>query len=208
MKNSIILITLLCTSLSAIAENIYVTDSIKFTLKQSEDSKSKVIKMVSSGTRLTKVSENPATGYSLVRTKKGLEGYILTRHLSKKPISKWYLQQTQKELDSLQQKHNLISDELNQLKSGNTESNTDLAKLQKTANEATQLKFEKDQLQQRVSSVERELEQVKRDNQGYKDSEKQDMFLYGGLLSLFGVILGFLLPKLGWSRKQSSWDNF
>jgi SH3 domain protein len=69
------------------------------------------------------------------------------------------------------------------------------------------LKNERDQLQERVVNVERDLEQFKLENQSLKDSTKQDWFLYGGLLALFGVILGFVLPKLSWRRK-SSWDSF
>ena len=50
-------------------------------------------------------------------------------------------------------------------------------------------------------------ERFKLENQSLKDTASQDWFLYGGLLALIGVILGFILPKLGWRRKNS-WDSF
>jgi SH3 domain protein len=72
---------------------------------------------------------------------------------------------------------------------------------------SAQLRNERDELQERVVNVERDLQQYKLENQALKDTASQDWFLYGGLLSLFGVLLGFILPKLGWRRK-SSWDSY
>ena len=69
------------------------------------------------------------------------------------------------------------------------------------------MKNERDDFQERVVNAERDLQQFKLENQSLKDTASQDWFLYGGLLSLFGVILGFILPKLGWRRKNN-WDSF
>ena len=66
-----------------------------------------------------------------------------------------------------------------------------------------QLKNERDELQERVVNAERELQQLKLENQSLKDSSNQDWFLYGGILSFLSVLLGFILPKLGWRRKNS-----
>jgi SH3 domain protein len=57
-------------------------------------------------------------------------------------------------------------------------------------------------------TIERELQQYKRDNQALTDSSNQDWFLYGGGLALFGVLLGFILPKLSLRRRSSGWDSF
>jgi SH3 domain protein len=70
-----------------------------------------------------------------------------------------------------------------------------------------QLKNERDELQERFVSVERDLQQVKLENQALQDTANQDWFLYGGILALVGVILGFILPKLSWRRKNS-WDIY
>ena len=71
------------------------------------------------------------------------------------------------------------------------------------------MKQQRDQLQELVISNERELQQLKRENQALADSSNQNWFLYGGGLSLFGVLLGFILPKLSWRRRSSGWgDSF
>ena len=71
-----------------------------------------------------------------------------------------------------------------------------------------QLKQQRDQLQERVVNVERELQQIKRENQALQDTTNQDWFLYGGILSFIGIFLGLLLPKISWHRKTSNWDTF
>ena len=83
----------------------------------------------------------------------------------------------------------------------------ELNELKKTAASPFQLKNEHDELQERFVNVERDLQQFKLENQALKDTASQDWFLYGGVLSLVGVLLGFILPKLGWRRK-SSWDSY
>jgi len=214
--------TLLCISTAVDAKTVYVTDTMKYTLRSSESNRSKILKMLPSGTALTIVSENSGTGYSKVRTGTGTEGFILTRHVLNKPISKWYLNKANKKIQTLQHNFDLAKQELNQLKGNNNQAlssndsltkerdtlSTELNELRRTAANAVQLKHQRDQLQERVISVERELQQVKRENQTLEDSTNQDWFLYGGVLSLFGVILGFILPKLSWRRKTSIWDTF
>ncbi len=216
------LIALFLVSASASATTVYVTDDIKFTLRSTENSRAKILKMLSSGTPLTVIEVNEATGYTKVRTNSGIEGYILTRHTQSKPISRWYLDRTNAKLEELQKENGRLKQELQQIKGDNTQAignnqtlteerdqlSNELNELKQTAANAVQLKHQRDQLQERVISVERELQQIKRENQALEDSTNQDWFLYGGALSLFGVILGFILPKLSWRRKTSNWDTF
>jgi len=223
VKNILIsLLTLLCISTSVNAKTVYVTDSMKYTLRSSESNRSKILKMVPSGTALTVISESSTTHYSKVRTHSGVEGYILTRHTLNNPISRWYLKKAKVKLETLQQEFELTKQELVQLKGNNDEtlgSNQSLSKerdqlskelndLRITAANAVQLKHDRDQSRKKIISLSNELKEVSHENQMLKDSANQDWFLYGGILSLFGVILGFILPKLSWRRKTTNWDTF
>ena len=69
-----------------------------------------------------------------------------------------------------------------------------------------QIREERDFLLGRVVTNERELETLRRENDMLKNSNAQDWFLTGPGVLLLGLILGFLLPKLGW-RKKSSWQS-
>lgn len=215
---------ILCTLIPGLsqARTVYVTDHIKFTLRTTESNRSKIVKMLPSGTALTVLDDKRGSGYIKVRTRSGTEGFILNRHVSDKPISKFFLDKANQQLQQLQQENDLIKQELSSLKGENQSTltshqslaserdklSTELNQLKQTAANAVQLKHQRDQLQERVISVERELQQLKRENQAMIDSSNQDWFLYGGILSLCGVILGFILPKLGWRQKTRKWDTF
>jgi len=221
-KILITLIALLSINTPLSAKTVYVTDSMKYTLRSSESNRSKILKMIPSGTPLTIISENTNTHYSKVRTSSGTEGYILTRHTLNKPISSWYLKKANKKLEALLKESDLMKQELNQLKGNNNETlssnqslsqerdqlSTELNNLRQTAANAVQLKHDRDQSRKKIITLSNELKEVSHENQMLKDSANQDWFLYGGILSLFGVILGFILPKLSWRRKTSNWDTF
>ena len=160
---------------------------------------------------LTLLGENTENGYTYVRAENGAEGFILTRYLSSTPISRTQLEDANNKLAALQEENKRLKDSV-----GNGESaikerdnlSAELTEIQHTAANAIQLKQERDQLQERVISAERELEHLKRENQALTDNTNQDWFVYGGGLSLLGVLLGFLLPKLSWRRRSGGWDTF
>jgi SH3 domain protein len=85
--------------------------------------------------------------------------------------------------------------------------NRELSDLKKTAANAVQIKNERDGLQERVVNVERDLQQRKLENQALTDSANPDWFLYGGGLALAGVLLGFIIPKISWGRRNT-WGSF
>lgn len=193
------------------ARTVYVTDNIEIPLRSGESERSKIVKMLANGAPLTVLQENTENGYTYVQTNNGAEGFILTRYLSNEPISRTQLENASKKLEALQEENK----QLKAAQSANQEIgkerdklSNELTELQQTAANAIQLKQQRDQLQERVISVERELQQLKRENQALTDSSNQDWFLYGGGLSLFGVLLGFILPKLSWRRRSNGWDSF
>lgn len=206
---------------TARATTVYVTDNLNLSLRSEENSRSKVLKLLPTGTPLTVIKENSATGFAHVRLDDGTEGYIPIRNTIKELPSRFQLETVSKNLAALQSENATLKAELSTLRESITPGTSleqslaterdqlsrELNELKKASANIIELKNERDQLQERVVNVERDLEQIKLENQSLKDSTKQDWFLYGGLLSLFGVILGFVLPKLSWRRK-SSWDSY
>ena len=205
------MIVLLATCGLAQARTGYVTDSIDIPLRSGESERSKIVKMLPNGMALNLLGDNTENGYTYVQAANGAEGYILTRYISHEPISRSQLEAVTKKLDALQEENkSLKAAQANGQELGveRDRLSAELAELQQTAANAIQLKQQRDQLQERVITVERELQQLKRENQALADSTNQDWFLYGGGLSLFGVLLGFILPKISWRRRSSGWDTF
>lgn len=207
----------------ALAKSVYITDSMKFNLRSGEGSKYKLIKTLPSGTKLTLLGVNKATGYSKVKTSAGIIAYLPTRFTLDKPVSSWYLKKANQQLELLQVENKKIKATLADLQQNNSSAvssndsltkerdqlSTDLNDIRQTASNAIQLQRERNELQERVINVERELQQLKRAKQALEDSTSQDWFLYGGILSFLGILFGLLIPKISWHRKsQGNWDTF
>ena len=213
---------LLVTLSSAQADTVYVTDNLNLSLRSEENNTSKVIKLLATGTPLTILEENKSTGFVRVRLHDGTEGYMPVRNTMKEPLSRSQLDVATKNLTAMQSENATLKAELNTIKESITPGSTleqslarerdllsrELSELKKTAASTVELKSQRDELQERVVNVERELQQFKLENQALQDTANQDWFLYGGILALIGVILGFILPKLSWRRSRSSWDSY
>ncbi len=223
MKYFFYLVLTLLSCNSAFAKTVYVIDSMKFTLRSGESNSHKIVKMLPSGSKLTLLDTNKTTKYSKVKTAAGVVGYLPSRFTQEKPISSWYLKKANEKLGLLQSENEQIKLSLAELQKNNsssTSSNTNLTKerdqlstelndLRQTASNAIQLKRQRNELQERVVNVERELQQLKREKQALEDSTSQDWFLYGGILSFLGIFFGLLIPKISWQRKShGNWDTF
>lgn len=205
------ILMILALSNVAHAKTAYVTDSVEIPLRSGDSERSKIVKMLPNGMPLTILNDSNENGYTYVEAANGAEGFILNRYMSGEPSARNQLEAAIKKLDALQEENKQLksTQATNQdIGKERDKLGAELAELQQTAANAIQLKQQRDQLQERVVSVERELQQLKRENQALTDSSNQDWFLYGGALSLFGVLLGFILPKLSWRRRSSGWDTF
>jgi len=212
---------LILTFGSAQAETVYVADDQNLSLRDSANINGKVLKSLPTGTPLTLIDKQTKGEFIHVRLIDGTEGYLKSRYTKKQPPALDPKDTASKTIAQLQSDNAALRTELNALKESLTPGSSlekslaterdqlarELNELKKTAASSFQLKNERDELQERVVNVERDLQQFKLENQVLKDAASQDWFLYGGILSLAGVLLGFILPKLGWHRK-SSWDSF
>jgi SH3 domain protein len=180
-----------------------------------------VLKLLPTGTPLTVTEKQNKSEFIHVRLIDGTEGYIKSRYTKKQPPAIDPKDTASKNLALLQSDNAALRTELNTLKESLTPDSSlekslamerdqlarELNDLKKTAANAFQIKNERDELQERVVNVERDLQQFKLENQALKDTASQDWFLYGGILALAGVLFGFILPKLSWRRKNS-WNSF
>jgi SH3 domain protein len=202
---------------AAQAETVYVADDLNLSLRDAASSHGKILKSLATGTPLTVIDKQPKAEFIRVRLIDGTEGFIKSRYTKKQAPAIDAKDSSDKTLaDNAALRAQLaalkesIAPDSSLEKSLTTERDKlarELSDLKKTAANALQIKNERDELQERVVNIERDLQQYKLENQALKDTASQDWFLYGGLLALVGVLLGFILPKLGWRRKNS-WDSY
>ncbi len=219
--NRFVILTLLLAWGTAAAETRYVTDKFKVTMRSGESASHKIVRMLSSGTALEVLGENSETGYSRVRTGNGTTGYILTRQLMQQPSARERLAQAEVRLRELQEEPGKLSAKLAKLQEEHQALNTAHKKLQgtrreldrelktvrRTAANAIRISNEREELRKSVTTLTRELEDIKQENRDLHNQTAQNWFMIGAGVIILGIILGLLLPHLRFQRRKSSWGS-
>ena len=211
---------LLCISLSAQAETRFVTDELEVDLRSGTSTQHRILRMLPSGTSLEILSEDENSGYTKVRTATGVEGWILTRFLSRTPSARARLADTEKklaelEIQSRQRMAKLsdrdkeflnISEELSRVKDENLKLSKQLADIQRTASSALAIDAENKDIKNKLMQMERDQETLRQENQALRDRTARDWFMIGAGVVIAGIIIGLILPRIR-IRKRSSWDS-
>lgn len=86
------------TASSALAETVYVDDTLYAPIRSGEGTQYRILHSgVRSGTPLELI-ERSESGYSRVRTPDGIEGWMITRYLTETPIARERLESTNRQL--------------------------------------------------------------------------------------------------------------
>lgn len=224
MKKILLSALLLASSVAISAPNdiVYIADDYNLTLWSTANYTGK-IQILPTGSPLTIIGEHPTSnGLIKVKTIDGTEGFIKYKYVKKEAPEHDRDDISSKNIAALQGQVSKLEGELKAAKAVVTPGTTleqslaterdklsrELIELKKISGGAVQIKTERDELQERYVAVERDLQQIKLENQALQDTANQDWFLYGGMLALVGVLLGFILPKLSWKRSRGGWDTY
>ena len=112
------------------AENMYVTDSLKLTLRSGPSTGHKILAVVESG-QSVEVPE-PGSDWSLVRLQNGKEGYVLTRYLTPEATHNIRLERLQQKHNVLMQQSATLLEENTRLKAENKKVRAALANSERT----------------------------------------------------------------------------
>ena len=212
---------LLLFAVLAQAETVrYVSDALEVPLRRGASTRHKIIRMLPSGTAVEILQIDKANGYSLVRTQEGPQGWILSRYLMDTPSAHERLIEAQQTLEPLKIENAKLKEQLNTL--GTQESNTtvnyqqlqeknqllsqELAQIRKTAANAITIDEQNKDLQEQVVGLERELQLLQQENQSLADNSDKNWFLVGSGVLLFGMILGLVIPRLRF-QKRNRWGD-
>jgi len=218
MKMRFWLVLTLLTPLTALAATKYVSDDLVITLRTGQGNQYQIIKTLKAGTLLT-VLDQTDTGYTHVRTSDGTEGWVRTQYLSDTPTAAIVLEKTQAKLAKLQDKYAETQQELSALRkdkaqldsqysklvNDNKSTSEQLDKLAKVAAHPKQLADENADLRQKYAKISDQYQLLKQENQVLNDRSKRNWFLAGALVVIIGIVIGLLIPKLRFRRKDS-WD--
>ena len=220
MKNILLFISTLMFSLGAAAvEKRYVADTLWLQLRSGPSSEYRILKALQSGEHLIFIEEDEATGYTRVKTTKGLEGWVLTRFLLNEPIAKEKLILANREMDKLKaelstlksQKEEL-SAQVENLKSDRSGLSRSQDKLEKElkrittiSSNALALDEKSKKLTQRNQELEIQVEALTAENAQLRDDRQQTYLIYGGGLVIIGIFAGLVLPSLRGGKRSGGW---
>jgi SH3 domain protein len=224
VKNSLAVLIFLILGLGGItahAATAYVTDEFKITLRSGESATHRILRMVPTGERLDVLATNAASGYSKVRTPTGQEGFVLTRQLVNQPVARDRLAAAEAEVNALKaapgelrgrltqliEDHGKLQQEHETLKRAKTQVDQEFAALQRTASNSVRIANERNELRRQVTSMTREVEDIKQQNRELDNKTAQNWFLIGGGVVVGGIILGLILPHLRVRRRKNDWGS-
>ena len=196
------LLALVLTSTAVTAEVRYVVDPLIITMRSGQSTQHQILRTWPSNTPL----EILETGeqYSKARGPDGTEGWVLNQYITAKPTSKLLLEAAEKKLAKVEAENARFKTELTELKNKEGTLSADHQKLssenKKQTEELTHLR--------RVAAkpLQLENENQRQENQMLGDSSDRDWFLNGAGVTILGIIIGLVAPRLK-MRKKSSWGS-
>ncbi|MBK8973058.1 MAG: TIGR04211 family SH3 domain-containing protein [Hahellaceae bacterium] len=219
MLRLILSLWVLVYSSAALAETQYIDDTLFAPLRSGKSNEYRIIhRGLKSGTSVEVLETDDESGYTLVRTPGGMEGWLLTQYLSKEPIAKiklekltaeanqlrTQLQQLKTENTELKTQHQNLTNELSGKLSHLTTTQEELAHIKQVSENALQLDSKNRELRETNETLKNEVEVLTSENLRLKDRNDQDTMLLGAGLVFAGVLIAVIVPMFK-REKKSSW---
>ncbi|MFW5825072.1 MAG: TIGR04211 family SH3 domain-containing protein [Marinobacter sp.] len=214
------LVLLMMASGLAHARTVYIDDTLYAPVRSGQGNQYRILHSgLRSGTAVELLDQSEDSGYSRIRTRDGIEGWVPTRYLTNQPIARDRLEAAKKELEQTQATLKEVQDEMDQV-----------------SGERDDLSAIKRELEQRVEELSKELEDIRtvsadalnldrsnrelrQDNEKLKNEvevltaeverlearKESDFMLLGAGLLILGMFVAVVLPWLKPSKKHDTW---
>ncbi len=203
-------------SATTLAEPHYISDQLSITLRSGESTQHKILRGLKSGTAVELIESNPESGYTKVRLTDGTEGWVVNRYLSRTPAARARLQKAEQKLARLNSENQALKKISNQVgkqqqaheatisalqKKNSTLAKT-LAKLRAVAATPLAIDEENRTLKEDGIHMETLIQTLEQENIILSDRGARDWFIAGTGVTLLGIFLGLIAPKLRFAKKQ------
>jgi len=221
VKRIVIFLLISVATTATYAESTrYITDRLEITMRSGESNQHKILRMLSSGTQLELIQTNSDSGYSQVRIKDGSQGWVISRYLEQQRSARERLVANEKQLariksenrtlndkfTELSRKHNALNNKTTKLSADNEKQSKEFARVRRISSNALTLDSENTSLREQTRKLERAHQALQLENDSLKDRSERDWFIVGSGVILLGMMIGLIIPKIGW-RKKSDWSS-
>lgn len=202
------------------AQTAYVRDTIYVPLRSGQGSSYRIVhKGLKTGSRLEVLEASEDSGYTKVRTAKGIEGWLQNQYLSFEPVASLKLEAAEKKIANLTEQNKLLSSTQSEL-SGKSQSlsskvnalQTENAKLTSELNvikeiSANSLKLNEDNIKLTESTqlLKTKIDLLEADNIRLQDDKTKSMWLTGASIAFIGICFGWFFASR--KRKGGGWGN-
>ena len=201
------------------AKTVWVDDQLYLPVRSGAGTQFRIIEnAVPSGTPL-EVLDTSDSGYTLIRTPKGTEGWVSSQYLSETPIAadqlrtaNRQLEETRADLARVKEKLAEVTRERDALENSEStlsnrsqELQEELQRIKSIASDSINLARRNKELLEENQKIRNDLEVLTAENERLEASKEYDFMLLGAGLVLGGVLLALIIPMLKPTRKTDNW---
>lgn len=220
---SLALVSLLfAANLALASEQAYVSDKLEIQFRSGPSLQNKILRMLPSGTPLQVLDAQESSGYSYVALASGEEGWVLSRYLINQPVARTMLEANAGKLSETLEANKNLKAEIQALKidkdSGDravkelneevSRLNSELTSIRQASANIIQIQNDRDVLQKKNIELENKLQTELREKQALDSSTQQNWFMIGAGVLGGGIILGIIVPRISFRRKNSWGGGF
>ncbi len=177
-----------------------------------------ITQLIKSGTPLEILESDEESGYSNVRLPNGKEGWVLSRFLINEPGAREQLKEARRQLDSmkggqlrndlsrLSKENRELKNKLTSFRNSNRKLENEIAHVRRVSASAMEIDRENQDLEGQLQDLQTRFQTMEQENASLRGSSARDWFLVGAGVLFAGILLGFIIPKIRWTKK-SSWSS-
>ena len=167
----------------------FISDELFIYMHSGAGNNYRILGSINSGTeiKLTNVEENE---YTQIIDTRGRTVWVESKYVSAKPGLRYIIAELNEKLASIESVGADLDGQLNEAN-----------------NNTTQLISDKKKLNNEISSLNKELTEVKSQLKDQDMNIKKEWFFNGAIVLIIGLVLGLLIPQLS-ARKKSSMDSW
>ncbi len=218
----IFLILITTGTLSSAAEIRYVSDDLTIPMRTGTTTQHKILKFLSSGMAVEILEQNEDNTYARVVLKEDPDkvGWVETRLLMNQPSARDRLVKIKAANDRLREQRGELRQQLDEMQQANDNLlkvqaeleqkiqglQNSLGNLRSSAAEPIRIAEENQELKQQLATARSNNEELVQQNAFLADQNIKQWFMIGAAVSLGSLILGLLITRINW-KKRNSWGG-
>lgn len=204
------------------AETVYIRDTLYVPLRTGQSSGHAILhRGLPSGTALTLIEEDEASGYSRVRLEDDTEGWLPSQYLVEEPIAADRIESIEKELVDLEAQHQRALQRVQEaeaatvaatsrhaeLEAKNESLREELNRINLLAADAIAIDLANQDLKQSRDALRAEINAMSVVNQTLRRNSNQVWYVSGAGTVLIGLLFGFYAARRIYQRRSiSGWS--